>query len=157
MVDPFRDVLLWASTNRVLAEQLPRMGFVRATVRRFMPGEGTGDALGAAQELREHGVAAAFTMLGEGIGDVHQADAVVEHYLGLLDEIAARGLDAEISVKPTHLGYDLDRRMAAANLATLAEGARDRGSRVWLDMESSGYVDGTIALYRDLVSAFPRP
>jgi proline dehydrogenase len=155
LFDPFRDVLLWASTNRVLAERLPRMAFVRATVRRFMPGEEAVDALAAAEELRGHGVASAFTMLGEGIRDVHQADAVVDHYLGLLDEIAERGLDAEISVKPTHLGFDLDPRVAAAGLATLAERAEGLGTRIWLDMESSAYVDGTIALYRDLVRAFP--
>ena len=155
MVDPFRDVLLWASSNRVLAEHLPRFGFIRATVRRFMPGEAPVDALASAQDLRAHDVAAAFTMLGEGVRDVHQADAVVEHYLGLLDDIATRGLDAEISVKPTHLGYDLDARVAAANVARLAERARERGTRVWLDMEQSSYVDGTIALYRELLAAFP--
>ena len=155
MVDPFRDVLLWASSNRVLAEHLPRFGFVRATVRRFMPGEEPEHALAAAQELRTHDVAAAFTMLGEGVRDVHQADGVVEHYLGLLDDIAARGLDAEISVKPTHLGYDLDARVAAANIARLAERARERSTRVWLDMEQSSYVYGTIALYRELLAAFP--
>ena len=155
MVDPFRDMLLWASTNRVLAERLPAMGFVRATVRRFMPGEDAAAALDAAETLRASGVAAAFTMLGEGIRDVHQADAVVEHYRGLLDEIARRGLDAELSVKPTHLGYDLDPRVAAVNLAKLAEHARERRTRVWLDMESSAYVDGTIALFRDLVAAYP--
>jgi proline dehydrogenase len=155
MIDPFRDALLWASTNRVLAERLPRMTFVRATVRRFMPGEQVTDALDAAEDLRGHGVAAAFTMLGEGVGDVHQADAVVDHYLGLLDDIAARELEAEISVKPTHLGYDLDPRVAAANVARLAGRAAERGTRVWLDMESSAYVDGTIALYRELVATFP--
>jgi len=155
LVDPFRDVLLWASTNRVLAERLPRMAFVRSAVRRFMPGERASDALDAAEELRGHGVAAAFTMLGEGVRDVHQADAVVDHYLGLLDDLTARGLDAEISVKPTHVGYDLDPRVAAANLARLAERADARGTRVWLDMESSAYVDGTIALYRELLSGSP--
>jgi proline dehydrogenase len=155
MVDPFRDVLLWASTNRVLAERLPSMAFVRATVRRFMPGEDPSDALAAARDLQGHGVAAAFTMLGEGIRDVHQADAVVEHYIGLLDEIERRGLDAEISVKPTHVGYDLNPRVALANVAKLARHAEELGTRVWLDMESSAYVDGTIALYRDLVAAYP--
>jgi proline dehydrogenase len=154
-VDPFRDVLLWASTNRVLSERLPKMAFVRATVRRFMPGEEPNDALRAAEELRGHGVAGAFTMLGEGVRDVHQADAVVDHYLGLLDDISARRLDAEISVKPTHLGYDLDPRVASANVMRLAERAQERGTRVWLDMEASAYVDGTIAMYRDLVTAYP--
>ena len=155
MFDPLRDVLLWASTNRVLAERLTQLGFVRATVRRFMPGEAPDDALGAAEQLRTRGVTSAFTMLGEGLRDVHQADAVVAHYVALLDEIERRGLDAEISVKPTHLGYDLDPRVATANVMRLAEHAGGRGTRVWLDMESSAYVEGTIALYRELLAAFP--
>ena len=120
-----------------------------------MPGESSSDALRAAEDLRGHGVASAFTMLGEAIRDVHHAEAVVEHYLDLLDEIAARGLDAEISVKPTHLGYDLDPSVAAASLTRLAERASQRSTRVWLDMESSDYVDGTIALYRELLDRFP--
>jgi proline dehydrogenase len=152
MADPFRDVLLWASTNRVLAERLPRLSFVRATVRRFMPGEEAADALAAGEDLRGHGVASAFTNLGEAIRDEAQADAVVEHYLRLLDDIAARGLDGEISVKPTHLGMELGLDVAVRNVERLAERAAERRTRVWLDMESSPYVDGTLDVYRKLLA-----
>lgn len=154
-MDVFRDVLLWASTNRTLADRLPRMRFVRATVRRFMPGETPDDALEAAATLAERGVRAAFTHLGENVADERQATAVTEHYLGLLDRIAERGLDAEISVKLTHLGLDLSPSVALDNVRRLAARAADRRTRVWLDMEGSGYVDATLEAYRALVADHP--
>jgi proline dehydrogenase len=155
MVNPLREVLLWASTDRTLAGRLPRLGFVRATVRRFMPGETADEALEAATTLADRGVASAFTHLGENVEDEAQAVAVTEHYLDLLDRIDERGLDAEISVKLTHLGYDLGRDVAARNVARLAGRATERSTRVWIDMESSAYVDGTIGIYHELVQAFP--
>jgi len=154
-MDVFRDVLLWASTNRTLADRLPRMPFVRATVQRFMPGETPDDALEAAATLAERGVSAAFTHLGENVADERQATAVTEHYLGLLDRIAERRLDAEISVKLTHLGLDLAPSVALGNVRRLAAGATDRRTRVWLDMEASGYVDATLEAYRALVADHP--
>lgn len=155
MIDPFRDALLWASTNRTLGERLPRLPFVRATVARFMPGETAIDALDAAAALSDRGIACAFTHLGENVHDEAQAVAVVEHYLGMIDRIADRGLDGELSVKLTHLGLDLGTEVAATNVLRLAERAEERGTRVWLDMEVSPYVDRTIAIYRRMLDAHP--
>ena len=155
VVDPFRSMLLWASTNRTLAGRLPRLHSVRATVARFMPGETPEDALDAADALASRGIAAAFTHLGENVEDPAQAAGVAEHYLGLLDRIAERGLDAEISVKLTHLGLDLGEDVAARNAARLAGRAAELDTRVWLDMEASGHVERTIEVYRRLLATFP--
>jgi proline dehydrogenase len=64
--------------------------------------------------------------------------------------IAARGLDAEISVKPTQLGLDLDRDTALRHLTGLAGHAAERDALLWLDMEGSAYTDATLELYRSL-------
>jgi proline dehydrogenase len=58
------------------------------------------------------------------------------------------GLDAHISIKPTQLGLDLDRALCEHNLDRLIERADAFGNFVWIDMESSPYVDRTIELYR---------
>jgi proline dehydrogenase len=154
-VNPVRTVLLWASENATLTERLPRMRFVRASVRRFMPGEALGDALDAAARLAERDVRATLTNLGEHVTDAAQADRVAQHYLQVLDEIHARGIDVEISVKPTHLGLELDPRATAARIASLAQRAEETRTWVWLDMESSAHVQPTIDLYRDLRRSFP--
>ncbi len=147
-----REAILWAADNRWLREHLPRYRFVRRSVARFMPGERLDDALAAATDLAGKGVRAAFTALGENVTTEAEADAVLRHYLEVYDRIAEAGLDAEISVKPTHLGLDLDAGLAARHLERLAAEGEARGMWLWLDMESSRYVQPTVDLYRDLRS-----
>lgn len=150
-----RHVLLWMARNRFLKRWLPRIWFVRRATRRFMPGETVEEALDAAEFFRPLQIGILFTQLGENLADLSEAHAVADHYHGLLDKIAARGIDAEISVKPTQLGLDLDRDTALRHLAGLAEHAEKGGGLLWLDMEGSAFVDATLALYRSLKEAHP--
>jgi proline dehydrogenase len=150
-----RQLLLWMARNRLLKRWLPRIWFVRRAVRRFMPGETMEEALGAAEFFRPHNIGILFTQLGENLTQLAEAEAVAAHYHDLLDRIAARGLDAEISVKPTQLGLDLDRDAALRLLSGLAEQAAVRNGLLWLDMEGSAYTDATIALYRSLKERHP--
>ena len=76
----------------------------------FMPGETIEDALRAAQEQQRDGINTILTRLGENITRVEEAEEVTQHYLDVLDKVAAAGLDAHISVKPTQLGLDQDPR-----------------------------------------------
>ncbi len=115
-----------------------------------MPGETVEEALDAAEFFRPHGIGILFTQLGENLTKLSEAEAVAQHYHRLLDLIAARGLDAEISVKPTQLGLDLDREAAERLLAGLADHAAQRNGLLWLDMEGSAYTDATLDLYRSL-------
>jgi len=107
-----RRVLLRASHSAWLAEQLRRRGFVRRAVRRFMPGEDLADALAAATTLATSGIGTILTQLGENITSRAEADAVRDHYLGVLDQVHARTLPSQISVKLTQLGLDVDRACA---------------------------------------------
>ena len=72
------------------------------------------------------------------------------HYVEALDEIAAAGLRAQISVKPTQLGLDFDEALCLDNLRRLVDRAAARRNFVWIDMESSPYVDRTLHLFRQL-------
>lgn len=143
-----RRLFLWASRNRRLKETLPRLGFVRRAVSRFMPGESAEAALREAEELEVRGIGSVLTLLGENVSEAAEAREVLDHYVGVLEDVADRELDAEISVKLTHMGLDLDRELARANLEHLVERAKERGSFVWIDMEASPYVDATLELFR---------
>jgi proline dehydrogenase len=150
-----RTILLWMARNQWLRERLPKLRFARRAVRRFMPGEDADSALAAAGGFAADGIAVMFTRLGENVTRVEEGDAVAEHYLALLETIAERGLDGEISVKLTQLGYDLDRERTLAHCARLAERAGANGRTLWVDMEGSDYVDGTIELYERLHAEHP--
>ena len=144
-----RKVLLAMSTSSFLREQATKRQFVRRSVSAFMPGETIGDALAAAAALKPQRITTILTRLGEGVTKLDEAERVTEHYLDVLDKVKAAGLDAEISVKPTQLGLDLDAGQCQRNLDRICEkGQRVGNVPVWIDMENSPYVDPTLTLFR---------
>jgi len=149
-----RSLLLAASQNRWLRDHAAHYSFVRGTVARFMPGETLDEALGAAEALRSKKIGTVFTHLGENIKDRAEAQQVTEHYLGVLDRIREKGLEAEISVKLTQLGLDLSPELCFEHLKAIIEWAQ-KDSIVWVDMEASNYVDATLELYRRALTAHP--
>ncbi len=151
-----RTVLLAGSRSPWLRAQATRRGFVRRSVSRFMPGERLEDALAAAARLRDKGIPTIFTHLGENLATAAEADEVTDHYRRVFEAAASAGLDAQVSVKLTQLGLDLDHERCLRNLRALVEGAGEGDSRVWIDMEGSAYVDVTLDLFRRVQALSPR-
>jgi proline dehydrogenase len=139
-------MLVSASENGWLRERAPRYRFIRSAAARFMPGEDVEAAMAAARQLAADGIATLVTYLGENVRDRSESEAVTQQYLDLLDGIRAEALPAEISVKLTQLGLDVDFELCHANLAKLVE--RAGSQTVWIDMEQSAYVDRTLELYK---------
>lgn len=143
-----RRILLASSTNRWLREHATKASFVKRSVRRFMPGERVEDALAAAAGLAPQRIATILTALGENLDTPAEAGEVAAHYCDVFHRVAASGLDAQVSVKPTQLGLDFDPALAERHLDRLVECAEQYSNFLWIDMESSPYVDRTLALYR---------
>ena len=150
-----RSILLWMASNPWLRERLPRLPFARRAVLRFMPGEDAASALRAAKDFARERIAVVLTRLGENITRVEDGDEVAEHYLEVLGLIDSDGLDGEISVKLTQLGFDLDLGRTVAHVERLAARAAANGKTVWIDMEGSAYTERTIALYERVKRAQP--
>lgn len=144
-----RGALLWASRNNWLRERAARYRFVRRSVARFMPGEQIADALAAAQSIEKQGLGTVLTHLGENVSTAAEATDVTAHYLEALKQVRAAGLHSELSIKLTHLGLDLSHDLCQANVEKLIQSAGAE-SIVWIDMESSPYVDATLHLYSNL-------
>jgi len=142
-----RTALLKASRSKWLAAQMSNRAFARRAVKKFMPGEDVAAALGEAANLATRNLGTVITQLGENLTTLGEADAVRDHYLGVLGSIRERGLATVISVKPTQLGLDLSADACFANIDALAARA---GGMLWIDMEDASYVDRTLDLYRKL-------
>jgi proline dehydrogenase len=151
-----RSALLAGSQSTWLRERAMRHPFVRRSVSRFMPGETAGDALQATRELQHQGTGTILTRLGENLTTAAEADAVVEHYLHLLEQVRDGQFDTQVSVKPTQLGLDLDAGLCYRHLRALTERAAKLGNMIWIDMESTPYVDPTLALFRRVREEFPQ-
>ncbi|MGA9885565.1 MAG: proline dehydrogenase family protein [Candidatus Acidiferrales bacterium] len=147
-----RRILVHASESAWLRERAPRLRFVRRASQRFLPGEQLDDALAASRRLAGSGVSSLITHLGENVRDRSEAESVTSDYLGILERVRAAALPAEISVKLTQLGLDVDREFCFANLMKLVKAAAGSNmaveKSVWIDMEQSSYVEATLDLHR---------
>jgi len=118
---------------------------------RFVAGEQLDDAIRVAKALDGQGISTILDHLGENVtAPEHAADAVAA-YVRALERIRHEPfLDLGISVKLTQLGLDFSHEMTVANLEQVLEAASEAGTLVMIDMESSVYVDRTLAVFREL-------
>ena len=123
--------------------------------KRFVAGEDVRAVLERAQALRGQGLLSTIDHLGEHIYDARQAQSVAKEYVDLLGQMDRAGLDAHLSVKPTHLGLDISQDEAYKNIRSVAAAASLAGHFVRLDMEGSSYTESTIALCGRLREEFP--
>lgn len=65
--------------------------------------------------------------------------------LSILPALAARGLSADLTIKPSQLGQRWTPSECRASLSEIAARAAERGAFVWIDMEQARDVDRTIA------------
>lgn len=120
---------------------------VRKVASPYIAGERIEDLLRVSAEFNRAGYLVAAAVLGEFVSKPEEADVAVQEYIELLDAMKARGIDAYIHVKPTHLGLLLDQDLCIRNLKTILDTAARNGQFVRMDMEDSPCTDGTFAVY----------
>jgi proline dehydrogenase len=147
--------LLWATTRPGLQRQMTENTLARRVSHRFVAGERLDEALDVATKLNSEGIGAILDLLGEGVTDLAGAAHAVERYEEATDAIAARELDAAISIKLSQLGQTVDRDGCVANLNEILDHAQSAGVRVEIDMEESGLVSDTLSLFQEALTKHP--
>jgi proline dehydrogenase len=150
---PLRAAILAAADNGAVRRVVTRYGF-RLGAARFVAGETADDFLRVAEQLNAQGFAVACGLLGEGVRERAEASAAADTYCRLLQTFSARGIDANVAFKLTHVGLDLDAQLAHDNAARIAQTALDTGNTMRMDMEQARYVDATLETYRKLRGRF---
>ncbi len=145
-----RTSLLWLSRRRSLGRLATRLPVTRGMVARFVAGETLDEALYALEALRAAGFRTTVDVLGEAVTSADAATASAEEYLAVLDALAARGLDRNVSVKLSQMGLGLEGDVCRANVRRIMERAAERDAFVRIDMEDHATTDATLALWREL-------
>ena len=140
-----RKAILAAADSRRVQKVVSRYG-MRLGARRFVPGETLDECVAALRALNDKGLAANTTLLGEGVVEPTQSAAVVDAYREIIARIEAEQLRANVALKLTHLGLEIDEELATENMRTLLA----LGSFIRIDMEQSRFVDATLRIYRHL-------
>jgi proline dehydrogenase len=117
---------------------------------RFVAGITPEDALRVAKALNDTGMSVTVDNLGENVTNVDEANHSAALYHQMIDEIASRGLDANVSLKLTHMGFDVDPSHAEQIVRELVEHARRTAGFVRVDMEGSPYTQRTLDLVRKI-------
>ena len=139
-----KGILAAADSRRV--QGLVRRHGSRFGATRFVAGETLDECIAVLRRLNEQGLAANTTLLGEGVLEPTQTEAVVAAYREVIARISEEQLQANVALKLTHLGLDIDEELAFENLSALLA----QGSFIRIDMEQSQFVDATLRIYRRL-------
>ena len=123
--------------------------------RRFVAGESVPEALDHARARNDDGVAVILNLLGEHYDDPAAARADVDAYLALIDDIAASGLDACVSVKPSQIGLDISADLFEEHYREIVSRAHEHDAFVWCDMEDAETTDDTLDAFESIATEYP--
>ncbi len=122
--------------------------------KQWIAGNKLDDAIDACKIANRIGIHGIINYLGEHIRDQSMIKHTIDQYLTLLDKIDELRLDASISIKPTQIGLDLSIEEYHKNLDIIIESADSHRRFVWIDMESSRYIDDTIDTYLEYIKSY---
>lgn len=137
---------------RRLARDLP---LARALAERFVAGETLDEAVDVARTANSQGLSVSLDPLGELVRTPEEVEAAADLAIEILERIAAEGLDANVSLKPTQFGLAIDPALCQTVVQRVLERARELGDGegelfVRLDMESSEFTARTVELVEAL-------
>jgi proline dehydrogenase len=144
-----------AVANRSSVRRAVTGGIGRRVALRYVAGEDLGAAVEVVRSLNAAGAEVSLDQLGENVTDPVQAKAAAAAYREVLERIEAEGLRANVSVKPTQLGLDVDEGAASVHAEEIVARAVAGGTSVTLDMEDHRYMDRTIRLCLGLAATHP--
>ena len=151
-----RSTLLYLSNQQRVFDFVRHNGLAKKFASRFVAGEQVEEALDAVRALNAKGITASLDLLGESVTREQEARDTGRQYVHLLDRIRERRLDANVSVKLTAMGLDVREELCVEIMHDVLGRARDYGTFVRLDMESSAYTQRTLDLfYQRLHPAYP--
>jgi len=145
-----RSAFIALSHNRLLRRFVEHSRLGGRLSSRFVAGMEIEDALRVAEAVNKQGMAVTLDSLGESVTSEAEAHRAAEIYHQLLDAIAERKLDANISVKLTQMGLELSAELAEAIVESLAGHAAATGNFVRIDMEDSTLTQITLDIVRRL-------
>ena len=146
----FRSFFIALSRNRVMRRFGERSSLGVKLSSRFVAGMEIEDALRVAEAVNKQGMSVSLDSLGESVTSEAEAHRAAEVYHRLLDAIAERKLNANVSVKLTQMGLLLSPDLAEGIAENLVQHARSVNNFVRIDMEDSSLTQVTLDIVRRL-------
>jgi proline dehydrogenase len=146
----FRSIFIALSESKILRAIAERSRIGRRLSSRFVAGMTVEDALTATAATTALGMSVSVDNLGENVTNLAEAEESAALYHEMLDQIAARKLNANVSMKLTHMGLDVDEKVSREITSKLVEHAARIENFVRIDMEGSPYTEKTLQVVGEL-------
>src|SRR2546426_11263767 len=128
--------LLWLSDQSRIFRFIRGNGLARRFAARFVAGETVDSGVDALKDLNVAGLTASLDLLGESVHTAAEARSARDTYLETLDRIRAVGADANVSVKLTQMGLDIEEALCVEYMCAIISWSKVHGSFVWVATES---------------------
>ena len=142
-----RASLLWLSEQPRVFRFVRNNRLAGRLASRFVAGETIDAAMAVLRDLNAAHISASLDLLGESVNRAEEARAARDVYLQLLDRIHSAGAEANVSVKLTQMGLDIDESLCLENMRAILTRAKQYGSFVRIDMEGSAYTQRTLDFF----------
>ena len=138
--------------NNIIIKTIPLLPklMVKIIADKYVAGNKIKDAINKTKLLNNQDLHVTIDLLGEHVKDINEVKSVTKTYLKLLEEINISSLKSNISVKPTHIGLDINLDTFYKNALKLVESARDKNNFIRFDMENSSTTDSTIDVFKKI-------
>ena len=145
-----RDALIYLSGSRSARRFVTHAPGARSMARRFVAGETVEDGIAATRALNQAGMTVTLDYLGESVSNREEARHAADVYIQMIDRITAEKLDANVSMKLTQMGQDIDAGFLRENVGRILDRARAVDMFVRFDMEASTHTQKTLDFFRSL-------
>ena len=136
-----------------LLSHLPKW-IIKPFASPYVAGVSVDDAVKTVKSLNKKGFLTTVDILGEHVHSQEESFKIRDEYINLYDRI--KELDANISLKPTHLGMEIDPSLAEDNLLKILKKAKENHNFMRIDMENSPYTDTTIDIYQKCLDKYDK-
>ena len=150
-----RQAVIAVADNPLVTKFFTGSKLARGLVDRFVAGESIDEAIAVCHDIAAQGLTITLDQLGENVHTQAEVDAATATYVAGLRRLRAEGLEPNVSVKLTMLGFDLGDDVARDAMASILETAREVAGFVRIDMEGSAYTERTMRVFFELHDQFP--
>ncbi len=124
-----------------------RWAIAKKLASRFIAGESSAEAIQVIRQLNERGIQATLDHLGENTTTREEATQAVDEVIHMIDEIERCGARANVSIKLSQMGLNLDADFCLKNVQQILAKASASGNFVRIDMEDSSLTEKTLAVF----------
>jgi proline dehydrogenase len=135
-------------------QHTPLYTVLRRAASRFIGGETLDECLKTAQRLQEQGHAVTVDYMGESTRTLAMAQQATDEFLRMIEAIAARRLDASVSLDLSHIGLTVDETVTFTNMCELAQHAGSVGLEIMISMEGSERTTAILDMHQRLCEHF---